>query len=276
MSNERTSTDQLVRRYIEELGVPYEEQTSSNVQIKEALRNASKSKDSRGIGKPEFIFFSGNHLVVIEDKLTTDRLEYKNENGNIDIDFPYRRDYAVNGAIHYAKHIIEKTNSYKEVIAIGIAGNSLHYEIHPYFVSETDVKALPDMKSLEDISPENIEEFYNVAVLGGLPKEERELREVNRIAAEMHEDLRNYGQLEGEKKATVVSAILLALEEPTFSLSQLTGSNRSGSSDGKLIFDAVKRFLENAGIIPYAKVGEMLDQFTFIQSDVTLNTINET
>ncbi|WP_305960307.1 HsdM family class I SAM-dependent methyltransferase [Bacillus safensis] len=274
MVNEKTSTDQLVRKFIEELGVPYEEQTSSNVQIKEALKNASKSKDSRGVGKPEFVFFSGDHLFIIEDKLAIDKLEYKKDSGEIDTNFPYRRDYAVNGAIHYAKHIIEKTNSYKEVIAIGIAGDGLHYQIHPYFVSETEVKALPVMKSLEDISPENVEEFYNVAIKGELPREERELREVNKIAADMHEDLRNYGQLEGEKKATVVSAILLALEEPTFSLDQLQGSDRVGSADGELIFSAVRRFLENAGIVPYAKVGEMLDQFTFIQRDVTLNTIN--
>lgn len=142
-------------------------------------------------------------------------------------------------------------------------------------MSETEVKELPHMKSLEDISPENIEEFYKVAVKGELPKEERELREVNKIAADMHEDLRNYGQLEGEKKATVVSAILLALEEQTFSLEQLQGSDREGGRDGQLIFNAVQTFLRNAGIVPYAKVGEMLDQFTFIQGDVTLNTVND-
>ncbi|PEK31568.1 HsdM family class I SAM-dependent methyltransferase [Bacillus pseudomycoides] len=274
MVNEKTSTDQLVRRFIEDLGVTYEEQGSSNIQIKQALRSASKSKSQSGVGKPEFIFFSGNHLIIVEDKLAIDKLEYKNDDGIIDTEFPFRRDYAVNGAVHYARHIIEKTNSYKEVIAIGIAGDGLHYQIHPYFVSETELKKLPEMKSLEDISPENIEEFYKVAVLGELPKEERELREVNKIAADAHEDLRNYGQLEGEKKATVVSAILLALEEPTFSLNQLTGSDRVGGSDGEIIFNAVKLYLENAGIIPYAKVGEMLDQFTFIQRDVTLNTIN--
>ncbi|AXP47363.1 N-6 DNA methylase [Bacillus subtilis] len=274
MVNEKTSTDQLVRRFIEDLGVTYEEQGSSNTQIKQALKRASKSKNQSGVGKPEFIFFSGNHLIIIEDKLTIDKLEYKNDDGIIDTEFPYRRDYAVNGAVHYAKHIIDKTNSYKEVIAIGIAGDGLHYQIQPYFVTENKLKELPEMKSLEDISPENIEEFYKVAIFGELPKEERELREVNKIAADMHEDLRNYGQLEGEKKATVVSAILLALEEPTFSLSQLTGSNRVGSSDGEIIFNAVKLFLENAGIVPYAKVGEMLDQFTFIQRDVTLNTSN--
>ncbi|PFJ18298.1 adenine methyltransferase [Bacillus cereus] len=274
MVNEKTSTDQLVRRFIEDLGVTYEEQGSSNIQIKQALRSASKSKSQSGVGKPEFIFFSGNHLIIVEDKLAIDKLEYKNNDGIIDTEFPFRRDYAVNGAVHYARHIIEKTNSYKEVIAIGIAGDGLHYQIHPYFVSETELKKLPEMKSLEDISPENIEEFYKVAVLGELPKEERELREVNKIAADMHEDLRNYGQLEGEKKATVVSAILLALEEPTFSLNQLIGSDRVGGTDGEIIFNAVRVYLENAGIVPYAKVGEMLDQFIFIQRDVTLNTVN--
>ncbi|MCY8474626.1 class I SAM-dependent DNA methyltransferase [Bacillus halotolerans] len=274
MLNEKTSTDQLVRKYIEDIGVIYEEQGSSNVQIKKALKNASKSKTMAGIGKPEFIFFSGDHLIIVEDKLALEKLEYKNNEGIIDTSFPFRRDYAVNGAVHYARHIIEKTNSYKEVIAIGVTGDGIHYQIKPYFVSETEIKELPELKSFEDLSPEEIDEFYKVAVLGELPKEERELREVNKIAADMHEDLRNYGQLEGEKKATVVSAILLALEEPTFSIENLTGSDRVGGSDGELIFKAVKLYLENAGIVPYAKVGEMLDQFTFIQRDVTLNTIN--
>lgn len=275
MLNEKTTTDQLVRKFIEELGVKYDEQGSSNVEIKDALKNASKSIHSKGYGKPEFIFFSKEHLIIIEDKLANEKLEYKNENDVIDTDFPYRRDYAVNGAVHYAKHIIEKTQSYKEVIAIGIVGDGLHYQIKPYFVNENTIKELPDLKSLEDIAPENIHEFYHVAVQGGLPKEERELRAVNRIAADMHEDLRNYGQLEGEKKATVVSAILLALEEQSFTLSDLKGMNREGSYDGEIIFRAVRTYLENAGIIPYAKVGEMLDQFTFIQKDVTLNSFNE-
>lgn len=275
MVNEKTSTDQLVRKFIEDLDVSFEEQGSSNIQIKQALRNGSKSKSQVGVGKPEFIFFSGNQLIIVEDKLALNKLEYKDSDGIIDTEFPFRRDYAVNGAVHYARHIIKKTNSYKEVIAIGIAGDGLHYQIQPYFVTETELKKLPEMKSLEDISPENIEEFYKVAVLGELPKEERELREVNKIAADMHEDLRNYGQLEGEKKATVVSAILLALEEPTFSLNQLTGSERVGGADGEIIFNSVKVYLENVGIVPYAKVGEMLDQFTFIQRDVTLNTIND-
>lgn len=106
MVNEKTSTDQMVRRFIEEIGVEYEEQGSSDVQIKEALKNASKSENSVGVGKPEFIFFSGGHLFVIEDKLIIDKLEYKDEHGKVNTAFPYRRDYAVNGAIHYAKPLV--------------------------------------------------------------------------------------------------------------------------------------------------------------------------
>lgn len=272
--NEKTDTDQLVRRFIEDIEVSYDEQGSSNVQIDAALKNASKSRGQKGKGKPEFIFFSGDHLFILEDKKNIDKLIYLNEDGEVDIEYPYRNEYAVNGAIHYAKNICQKTNSYKEVIAIGIAGNALHYQIQPYHVTENSVKRLPELKNLEDISPNNVEEFYKVAVLGELPKEERELREVNKVAADMHEDLRNYGQLEGEKKATVVSAILLALEEPSFRLDLLNGSTRIGSTDGDIIFNAVKTFLENAEIVPFAKVGEMLDQFSFIKRDTTLNTFH--
>ncbi|MBC2327231.1 HsdM family class I SAM-dependent methyltransferase [Listeria booriae] len=276
MLNEKTSTDQLVRKFLTDIDVKFEEQGSSNIEIKAALKNASKSEAQTGVGKPEFIFFSNNHLIVVEDKMALDKLIYSNTDNGIDVTFPFRRDFAVNGAIHYSKHIIKKTKSYKEIIAVGVVGDGTHYQIKPYFVTENEIKELPELKSFEDFSPENIEEFYQVAILGNLPKEERELREVNKIAADMHEDLRNYGQLEGEKKATVVSAILLALEEPSFGISDLKGEalEKTNVTDGKKIFDAVKTYLEDTEIVPYAKAGELLDQFTFIKRDVTLNTHN--
>ncbi len=273
MLNEKTDTDQLVRNFIHEINITnYDEQGSSNIEIKKALKNASKSENMTGYGKPEFIFFSKDYLIVVEDKQNTNQLLFVDENNNIDINYPARKNYAVNGAIHYAKHIINKTMNYKEIIAIGVVGNSHNYIIQPYLVTENGEKELPQLKSFEDFSPENIEEFYKVAILGELPKEERELREVNKIAEQLHEDLRNYGQLEGEKKATVISAILLALEEPSFSPSSLLGSDRF--EDGKMIFDAVKIYLDNSGIVPYTKVGVILDQFRFLETDVTLNTVS--
>src|SRR5690625_4333659 len=270
MPNEKTGIDQYMRRKIEQLNVEYEEQGSKNKEINEALKTASKHKKGN-VGKPEFLFFSNEFLVVIEDKADIEKSVYYDEEGNISLERTYIIDYALNGAVHYAKHIVENTLTIKQVFAVSGAGNEKYNEIKIAYVDKDSIQELPDLNSLDDLHPENIKEFYRVAVLGDLPKEERELREVNKIASEMHEDLRNYGSLEGEKKATVVSAILLALEEKSFDIDDLKSLERAGDMDGESIFNAVEIYLEHSGIIPYAKRGELLDQFTFIRSDITLN-----
>lgn len=270
MPNEKTGIDQYMRRKIEQLNVEYEEQGSKNKEINEALKTASKHKKGN-VGKPEFLFFSNEFLVVIEDKADIEKSVYYDEEGNISLERTYIIDYALNGAVHYAKHIVENTLTIKQVFAVSGAGNEKYNEIKIAYVDKDSIQELPDLNNLDDLHPENIKEFYRVAVLGDLPKEERELREVNKIASEMHEDLRNYGSLEGEKKATVVSAILLALEEKSFDIDDLKSLERAGAMDGERIFNAVEIYLEHSGIIPYAKRGELLDQFTFIRSDITLN-----
>jgi len=198
------------------------------------------------------------------------------EEGEVDLSRPIISEYALNGAVHYGKHIINNSSTIKKVFSVGAAGNSHANEIKIAYIDGKTIKLLPDLNNLEDLRPDKINEFYKVAVLGELPKEERELKEVNKIASDMHEDLRNYGSLEGEKKATVVSAILLALEEETFSVDNLYSSDRQGAFDGEKIFNAVKIYLENEGIVPYAKTGELLDQFSFIRTDITLNVVKDT
>lgn len=270
--NEKSGIDQYMRKLIEQIEVDYEEQGMSNKEVKQALKTASKQKEMN-IGKPEFLFFSNDFLIVIEDKADFNKNVVYDENREIDLKRPFIANYALNGAVHYAKHIVNNTITVKKIFAIGASGNSHSNEIKIAYVDKDKILELPNINNLEDLRAENIKEFYNVTVLGELPKEEKELREVNKISSEMHEDLRNYGSLEGEKKATVVSAILLALEEPSFSVEQLTSSERKGAKDGELIFKAIEIYLENSGIIPYAKRGELLDQFTFIKSDITLNNI---
>jgi type I restriction enzyme M protein len=274
-TNEKTGIDQLIRKQIEEINKKPDEQGSTIKEIADALKGASKTKNGKGSGRPEFMFISKGFLILIEDKRDLDKLEYSDENNKLNTEYPYRQNYACNGAVHYAQHIIKKSKSYKKIFAIGAVGNSHQYIIKPYFIDERRNVPLEEVKSFEDFSDDNIEEYYRVAVLGELPKEERELREISKVASDLHESLRNYGQLEGEKKATVVSAILLALEEPSFSVKSLTGLCRENSKDGDIIFNAVDTYLSNAGIVPYAKVGVLKDQFLFLKNDVTLNEINK-
>ena len=71
MPNEITLTDQLVRRKLDDVGLKYEEQGSSNPVVNEALKTASKT--GPGIGKPEFIIEVPEleMIIIIEDKRIT-------------------------------------------------------------------------------------------------------------------------------------------------------------------------------------------------------------
>lgn len=275
--NEKTGIDQFMRKEIEALGVNYDEQQSSNIEIAEALKTASKSLTKKA-GKPEFLFFSNEFLVVVEDKKDIHKHECLNGNEELILDKPeILKDYAVNGAVHYSKHIIQHTNIIDKIFAIGASGDGHSNKISVYFVDAKGHKFISDINNLNDLEYGNIEEFYKVSVLGELPKEERELKQVNKIAAELHEDLRNYGSLEGEKKASVVSAILLALEnkEAIFKVEDLQGLQDEGVKDGERLFNAIETFLTNQSLLPHAKIGELKDNFLFIKNDLTLNRVRE-
>lgn len=277
--NEKTATDQWVRREIEKLNIPYEEQTSSNPEIRKALKGASK-QNGKGVGKPEFIFNSNDHLIIIEDKLDSGKL-IKPEKGEIDLKYPAINLFAVNGAVHYARHIIEKTILFDEVIAIGISGDK---EIQPVFVYKEEnaikMKKLNKLHNLSNFAQDSIDEWYSVNILGEFTKEQKEIIELQGIASEIHEDLRNYGSLEGENKATVVSALLLALQDDTQDLSNtLKGRTEVESRDGDLITNSINRYLQRVRPIRNAepwdeKISILKNKFAFIKTNPYLNTKN--
>jgi len=66
------------------------------------------------------------------------------------------------------------------------------------------------------------------------------------VSKELHEDLRNYASLEGENKATVISAILLALNEEDFDIKKLTGNKYPRKTDGRE--DTTRPVIDNDGI----------------------------
>jgi len=275
--NEKTGIDQFMRKEIEKINVKYDEQQSSNIEIAEALKTGSKKLSGKS-GKPEFLFFSKDYLVVVEDKKDTDKHINLNNDEELVLDDPLiLQNYAVNGAVHYARHIINNTDIIEKVFAIGASGNGHTNEISVYYVDQNEIKFIGDINNLEDFQEDNIEEFYNVSVKGELPKEERELREVNEIAKELHEDLRNYGSLEGEKKASVVSAILLALEnkEAIFNVNMLNGLQDIDSKDGDILYSAIEKYLKNYSDLRPTKIGEILGNFLFIKDDITLNRVRD-
>lgn len=276
MINEKSGIDEFMNNEIKSLGVKYYRESSVNIEVQNALKSASKRLNGN-VGKPEFTFFSKDFFIVVEDKNDVNLHIYSEGDTIVLDDENIVPKYAVNGAIHYAKHIINHTHTIDKAFAIGASGNGHSNKISIYYVDENEYKFISELNNLNELKEENIEEFYRVSVLGELPKEERELKEVNKIAADLHEDLRNYGSLEGEKKASVVSAILLALEneDVIFSVDKLQGLQGESVKDGEILFDAIDKYLRNNSLMPHAKIGELKDNFNFIQNDLTLNRVRE-
>lgn len=273
--NEKTLTDQFVRKQLEKIKVKFTEQGSDNPLLNEALKNASKT--GSGAGKPEFVFVYEKLglVVVIEDKKDNSLLEELTEEGELDLRVGPNSavsKFAVNGAVHYAKHIVEKSH-FKNVIAIGVTGTERNHLIQPYYVSDKGIKKLAPLETLVNLSEEHIEEYYHIHVLGEKSKEEKLIEDLNITAKKLHEDLRNYGQLKEEEKPLVVSGILLALEDDYFDPEGLMGKKKP--TDGAKILESISNYLDSTNITPDEKKKVILSQFQFIKDRVILNEINQ-
>lgn len=274
MSNEK-STDQFVRDMLKDIGFsrPWEQgggQDGAPKYLYDALKGASKGTGG-GYGKPEFMVESGRFIVVIEDKSSIDTSRSPEE-GALDLSYPARASFALNGAVHYATHIASKAG--KPVFAIGVAGAEAHHKVTVAYVEAgAEPKILNEVDALTDLAPMEIDEFYRVAVRGELPREEREVLEVRRVAASLHEGMRNYASLENDNKATLVSAVLLALKYRPDLLLDLVGDQRNGYRDGEKVYNAAREYLESdeADLGPKQKIGIMLDRFSFLRRHVLLN-----
>ncbi|MGO1321119.1 MAG: HsdM family class I SAM-dependent methyltransferase [Galactobacter sp.] len=278
MANER-STDQFVRDMLRDIGFarPWEQSIAdAPAYLYAAMEGASKGQGG-GRGKPEFVIESGEFVIVIEDKPRAEELVKLAEDGSVDLTYPARANFALNGAMHYAEAFAAKTG--KKVFAIGVAGSEAHNAIKVAFSRPQCAPKVLDnqIDTFTSFTPENIEEFYRVAVLGDLPQEEKNVREIRKVAAELHEGMRNYASLENENKATLVSAILLALKYRPELVDDLVGDKRNGYRDGEKVYRAAQEYLESdeADLGPKQKIGIMLDRFKFLQRHVLLNQRNK-
>lgn len=274
MGNEKT-TDQFVRDLLRDIGVDRPWEQDGGPQWKrDALVGGSKSQSGKAEGKPEFVFVSNEFVVVVEDKKET-RLTRHLVDGEITTEYPYRAEYALNGAVHYAQAMIRNGIPYSRgIFAVGIGGEDTHHEIAVAYVAPGVVKQLDDLDNLDVFAEDKIVEYHAVQVLEQRPRSEAQLDTVKDAASRLHEGMRNYGSVENDRKAPLVSAILLALRNPEFSIGHLTGSyvdKRPGSWDGRKVYDAAKEYMESQGFGPQQKISTLLDQFAFIKTAPQLN-----
>lgn len=275
MAKREVKTDLWVYDLLKEAKINLDPQGSHVKEIDNALKTASK-KGTGNVGFPEYVGAVGDFLLVIEDKADLSQHEKYDDKGLISTDTKAVRDYAVNGAYFYGKHLVNNTH-YKKIIAFGISGNEKHHRITPLFINEREYcKIMPDVESFYIFNKDNINEYYIREILGENTDLQKETTEILKFAKSLHEDLRNYGNLQDTQKPLVVSGILLALreiEKGSFNLDQLNGDEID--TDGNKIYSAIDKNLQRSKVSPTVKKDKLLTQFAVIRDTKILNEVND-
>ena len=271
-------TDFIINKLLTSANIKCSAEGSNIREIQQALQSASK----RGTGKagfPEFVGQSGDFIIVIEDKASQEnqaRYVIEDDKSTLLMDTQSVTNYAENGALHYALHIIKNT-SFKKVLAFGCSGvEENRITIRPIYVTPNGYQLLPKVKNFEPFSENNISRYYREVLCGEEPIERVELKTILERAKKLHHDLWAYGQLGDTEKPLVVSAILLALQEEeynNFSTESLTCDEIY--SDGKKIFDALASHMDRVKVQPQVKKDRVLDQFRLIYNRPHLSAYND-
>jgi type I restriction enzyme M protein len=274
VAKKEAKTDLWVHSLLQEAGIYLEPQGSSIIEINNALKTASKT-GSGNVGFPEFVGVVKDFLLVIENKADLSNHVKLNDKNLISLQSKDVRNFAVNGALFYGQHLAKNT-SYKKIIAFGISGDEKKHRINPIYVDETEYyRELPEIESFILFNELNINEYYTREVLQEDTDREKELAEILKDAAELHEDLRNYGNLKDIDKPLIVSGVLLALREAefgSFEIDKLKGDEID--TDGEKIFSAIEKNLKRSKVSPEVKRDKILSQFSIIKDTQILNEVN--
>lgn len=275
MAKKEVKTDLWVYDLLKDAEIKLDPQGSSIREIDDALKTASK-KGTGHVGFPEYVGVVKDFIIVIEDKPKTDK-HVLLDGSVISLETNAVVNYAINGALFYAKHLAKNT-TYKKIIAIGVSGDKKRHRISPIYVDDTDYyRELSDVESFISFNEKNIDEYYTREILKEDTNTEKELAEILKDAASLHEDLRNYGNLKDIDKPLVVSGILLALneiEKKSFSIDNLVGD--TVETDGQKIYKAIESNLKRVNVQPQVKLDKILSQFSIIRDTQILNEINDT
>jgi len=275
MAKKEVLTDLWVYEILKEANIELYPQGSNIKEISDALQSASKA-GTGNVGFPEYCGVVKDYVLIIENKANISQHIKRNEKDVICSEVASIKQYAVNGALFYGKHLAQNT-LYKKIIAFGISGNEKRHKISPIFIDERgNYKELEDVETFTLFNEKNIDEYYTKNILKEQTPEEKTTEEILKDAKNLHEDLRNYGSIQDKDKPLIVSGILLALREMEhkgFTIDSLTGDETA--TDGEKIYEAIEKNLKRANVSPQVKKDKLLSQFLVIKDTKAINEVNE-
>ena len=215
--------DRYVERELEKIGLVFKkdfnDQRNMSEHLKKALEGSSKTENKKGVGIPDFSVEKYGVPVIIENKFGLKKLQklLKNEISKSVNDI---RDYAVNGAVSYARHMIH-SGKYDGVITISIAGDTsenITCIVHYVFGFEGEPKLMKEYTTLNFL--ENDTSFKTFIENATLTTKEKHAiliksQEELHIHANKLNKLMNDHSIGVAERVIYVSGMLLSMQDIT-------------------------------------------------------------
>ncbi len=271
---------ELANGWLKSLSLSYKlEQESINQQIDNALNDYLSKSGGKGGNRPDTKLLlqdknSNYYPILIEYKGLKNKLIKLNSDGQVDNvtaknepNFNNIKDFAVNGAVHYANALLHHT-SYTDIIAIGVTGykdasGALQHQIGVYYVSKSNLgigQKVGDYTDLSFLSDNHFNGFVEKVKSLGLSDEvldklkaqrEKEIDiSLRRLNHDIYQNEKGLG--ENDRVYLVAASIIATLGTPNgvppLEKSELKSHSYKGGRDGDIIVSRITAFLEKKGL----------------------------
>ncbi|BCZ16857.1 Type IIS restriction enzyme M protein Mod [Helicobacter sp. NHP19-003] len=303
MPSQEETTEYEIKKELENLNIAYYAKTAPiNEETQRALEQAPSKGGGSGKNYPDLKLFLNTPSVrklpvMIEIKGLKGRLAKFGKDHSLDLSTNAVKNYALNGALHYANAILDYSHSYNEAIAIGINGyeeagrmykeyalyylNTKHLAVPQKIGEFNDLGILADLGRLEQ-ALDNLtlsEAERNKAIEDLESETEAQLNKLNQF---LHDDILN---LKNNKRvALLVGMIMAATGVPktedrpgvgALGLEDLKSEQDKDTHDGQEFIKKIKAFL-NAKKLPSGKIAMVVDELksVFIHADLWVSKNN--
>ena len=278
----------------------YTKTQTINAEITEALRKAPSKKGGEGRNFPDIqCLIESPELeripVMIEVKGSKGDFIKADENGNIinvnakgEPNYTNIAKYAVNGAIHYARAILDYAPSYDAVIAIGVNGynkvdGSRTYEVGVYWLSKHNLflpKKIGEYTDLSFLLQEHRASLFNAISKLQLSESEIESEKlkledlIERNLKEINQQLQDEHDIVVGSRVKLIAGLVMAglgvkdLVSP-LKVSDLRGELGEHTNDGAIIMSRISEYLEHKNL-PREKRAIIVNELSSVFNNASL------
>ncbi|WP_297443052.1 N-6 DNA methylase [Sulfurimonas sp.] len=271
----------LANGWLKSYGLSYKlEQESLNSEIDKALNDYHSKGGGKGGNRPDAKLLLRdknlvNYPILIEYKGLKGKLEKLDAKGQVanktsknEPNFKNIKEYAINGAVHYANAILHHT-SYTDIIAIGMTGykdatGAIKHQIAVYFVSKSNYgvgQKIDEFSDFSFLTPKNFDTFIEKVKTLSLTQEEldeikeQKEREIDTSLKSLNNDIYENEKGLGENDrvylvaASIIATIGIPSKVPPLEKSDLKSISETGNNtDGKIVMRKIEDFLDEKEI----------------------------